>query len=128
MLYDCHSIRSVIPRLFDGELPVFNLGTNGGVSADPALEDAVTGLLAASGERFVVNGRFKGGWITRNYGRPVDGVHALQMELACRGYMREPPGPVSEADWPAPYDPEFAAPMRERLETILKTAIDWTRR
>lgn len=127
VLYDCHSIRSVIPRLFDGELPVFNLGTNGGSSADPALEGEVAALLAESGESFAVNGRFRGGWITRHYGRPADGVHALQMELACRGYMREPAGPVDEAVWPAPYDPAFAAPIRARLETILKTALDWAR-
>ena len=125
VLYDCHSIRSVIPRLFDGELPIFNLGTNGGVSADPVLEGKVVALLEASGESFVVNGRFKGGWITRHYGRPADGLHALQMELACRGYMRERPGPVDETSWPVPYDPGFAAPMRARLEAILKTALDW---
>lgn len=127
VLYDCHSIRSVIPRLFEGELPVFNLGTNNGLSADASLEGKVAALLAVSGESFVVNGRFRGGWITRHYGRPADGVHALQMELACRGYMREPPGSVSEDDWPAPYDPAFAAPMRARLETILKSALDWAR-
>ena len=127
VLYDCHSIRSVIPRLFDGELPVFNLGTNGGASADPALEGRVAALLAKSGERFVVNGRFRGGWITRHYGRPDDGIHALQMELACRGYMREPAGPVTEADWPTPYDAAYAAPMRLQLEAILKAALDWAR-
>lgn len=127
VLYDCHSIRSVIPRLFDGELPLFNLGTNGGASADSALEARVTDILASSGKSFVVNGRFKGGWITRHYGRPQEGVHALQMELSCRGYMREPIGPVSEADWPTPYDPAFAAPMRAHLQTILETALDWAR-
>lgn len=125
VLYDCHSIRSVIPRLFPGELPVFNLGTNGGSSADAALEGAVTDILEDSGESFVVNGRFKGGWITRHYGRPEEGVHALQMELACRGYMRERPGPVGEADWPVVYGPDFAAPMRATLTTILLTAMKW---
>ena len=127
VLYDCHSIRSVIPRLFPGELPVFNLGTNGGESADPALQGKVEAILADSGESFVVNGRFKGGWITRHYGRPEQGVHALQMELACRGYMRETPGPVTPDDWPTPWDPAFAAPLRGMLETILKTALDWAR-
>lgn len=127
VLYDCHSIRSVIPRLFDGELPLFNLGTNGGLSADPALEVTVAQIMAASGESRVVNGRFRGGWITRHYGRPQDGVHALQMELSCRGYMREPTGPVSKTNWPAPYDPDFAAPLRAHLENILKTALDWAR-
>lgn len=128
VLYDCHSIRSVIPRLFEGELPIFNLGTNSGASAAGDLEAEVAALMTASGESHVVNGRFRGGWITRNYGRPEEGVHALQMELACRGYMREPLGPVTEANWPTPYDAAYAGPMRARLQTILKTALDWARR
>lgn len=125
VLYDCHSIRSVIPRLFPGELPVFNLGTNGGASADPQLEAKVTALLEASGDSFVVNGRFRGGWITRHYGRPEEGIHALQMELACRGYLREPAGAVDEGNWPAAYDPAVAEPMRETLREVLRTARDW---
>jgi len=126
VLYDCHSIRSVIPRLFAGELPVFNLGTNDGVSADPALIDAVTRVMTSSGQPSVVNGRFKGGWITRAYGDPARGVHALQMELACRSYMREP-AEVGADNWPAPYDPEFAGPMRLRLTAILQIALGWAR-
>ena len=94
VLYDCHSIRSRIPRLFDGELPHFNIGTNGGSSCDPALAADVEGLCAGSGFSHVANGRFKGGFITRHYGDPASGVHAVQMELACRGYMQEPVGPV----------------------------------
>lgn len=125
VFYDCHSIRSVIPRLFPDELPIFNLGTNNGASADPVLESAVAGILERSGESFVVNGRFKGGWITRNFGRPADGVHALQMELACRGYLREPVGAVDESNWPTAYAADFAAPIRATLTTILKTARDW---
>jgi N-formylglutamate deformylase len=125
-LYDCHSIRSVIPRLFEGELPIFNFGTNGGVSADPALSGAVTDVLAASGQPFVVNGRFKGGWITRAYGDPARGVHALQMELACRGYMREPVD-VGPHNWPSPYDPACAAPLRQTLTTLLQTVLAWAR-
>ena len=125
-LYDCHSIRSKIPRLFEGELPVFNLGTNGGVSVEPALSGAVERALAASGRSFVVNGRFKGGWITRSYGDPARGVHALQMEVACRGYMREP-SEVADHNWPSPYDPRSAAPMRRTLKTILQAALEWVR-
>jgi N-formylglutamate deformylase len=127
VLYDCHSIRSVIPRLFEGTLPVFNLGTNSGASADPALQAAVTQIMAESGESFVVNGRFKGGWITRHYGDPGNGVHALQMELSCRGYMREPVGPVGPDNWPVDYDPDYAAGMRKTLTTILETAARWAR-
>ncbi|MBX3596080.1 MAG: N-formylglutamate deformylase [Rhizobiaceae bacterium] len=127
VLYDCHSIRSVLPRLFDGELPVFNLGTNDGKSADPALQEAVTELIAGSGRSWVVNGRFKGGYITRHHGRPEKGVHALQMELACRGYMREPQEESTPENWPTPYDAGFAAPIREQLKEILETALAWAR-
>ena len=127
-LYDCHSIRSVIPRLFEGELPAFNLGVNGGASADAGLVRGVVDVLRASGRSYVVDGRFKGGWITRSFGQPAHGVHALQMELACRTYLREPLGPVSEADWPPPYDPLFAAPTRETLRAVLAAALDWARR
>jgi N-formylglutamate deformylase len=123
--YDCHSIRSIVPRLFDGELPVFNLGTNGGASADPELERLIVRQLEASGRSFVVNGRFRGGWITRHYGRPKDGVHAVQMEIACRGYLREPLGTVDEADWPVDYDTAHARPLRDELAAILQSAIEW---
>lgn len=125
VLYDCHSIRSVIPRLFDGKLPLFNLGTNSGKSTDPALQEQVAELMAASGRPWVVNGRFKGGWITRHHGNPENGVHALQMELSCRGYMLEPEGRVDPSNWPSRYDPEFAAPMRATLTKILETALAW---
>lgn len=128
VLYDCHSIRSVLPRLFEGTLPVFNLGTNSGASADPVLRDRVTAIMAESGESFVVDGRFKGGWITRHFGQPQDGIHALQMELSNRGYMREPEGKGAPDNWPVPYDAEFAAPIRATLEKILKTAIAWAQR
>lgn len=127
VLYDCHSIRSVIPRLFDGKLPLFNLGTNSGKSTDPVLEKQVADIMAATGRPFVVNGRFKGGWITRHHGRPEEGVHALQMELSCRGYMLEPEGKVDQANWPGRYDPDFAAPMRKTLTEILTTALNWAK-
>ena len=127
VLYDCHSIRSVIPRLFEGTLPVFNFGTNDGRSADPALQKLVTDIIEGSGESWIVNGRFKGGWITRHYSDPAGGIHTLQMELSCRGYMREPLGPVDGQNWPAPYDPDFAAPMRATLTNIFETALGWAR-
>ena len=127
-LYDCHSIRSVIPRLFDGELPCFNLGTNGGASADADLTQEIAEILRVSGETYAVNGRFKGGWITRNYGHPISGVHALQMELACRAYLREPIGPVSEADWPPLYDAAYAEGTRRTLRRILEAILASARR
>lgn len=125
VIYDCHSIRSVLPRLFEGELPEMNLGTNDGKSCDPELQERVTAIMAGSGRSFVVNGRFKGGWITRHHGRPEEGVHALQMELACRGYMREPAEPSRPDNWPTSYDDAYAAPMRAQLRDILIAARDW---
>ncbi len=127
VLYDCHSIRSVVPRLFDGELPHFNIGTNGGASCDPALQRIVEEICGDSPFTSVSNGRFKGGWITRRYGQPERGVHAIQMELACRGYMDEPVGPVTPETWPAPYDATRAAPMRAVLTRLLETLATWAR-
>ncbi len=127
VLYDCHSIRSVIPRLFDGELPNFNIGTNSGVTASAALVARIEACCDASPFSRVSNGRFKGGYITRRFGDPANGVHAVQMELACRGYMREPIGPVDASIWPVPYDPEFAAPMRAVLTDILKICLDFAK-
>ena len=123
VVYDCHSIRSVIPRLFEGTLPHFNIGTNGGTSCAPALSDAIETICVGSGFSHVANGRFKGGYITRSLGRPEAGIHAVQMELACRGYMREPLGPVAEGEWPTPYDEDYAAPMRAALTLILQTCL-----
>jgi formiminoglutamase len=125
VLYDCHSIRSVVPRLFEGELPNFNIGTNSGKSCDPSLETAVAAACAKSAYTHIVNGRFKGGYITRHYGRPAENVHAVQMELACRGYLKECNGPVNEKDWPVPFDPEFAAPMRAALSQVLGACLDF---
>ncbi len=127
VLYDCHSIRSVIPRLFEGELPHFNIGTNSGVACDPALQRIVEEACAATSLSWVSNGRFKGGWITRRYGRPHEGVHAVQMELACRGYMNEPVGPVTPETWPTPYDPAYAAPMQAALKNLFLALVAWAR-
>jgi N-formylglutamate deformylase len=122
-LYDCHSIRSIIPRLFPGELPVMNVGTNAGASCDMDLAEPIAAIASASRFSAVINGRFKGGYITRQYGTPERGVHAVQMELACRGYMREPVGPVDESNWPVPFDPAYAADIRATLRAILETCL-----
>jgi formiminoglutamase len=119
VVYDAHSIRSRIGRLFDGELPQFNIGTNSGASCDPALAAAVEAACDAATFSRVTNGRFKGGFITRRHGQPVDGVHAIQMELACRGYMDEPAGPIGPDNWPTRYDAARTAPMRRVLTSIL---------
>jgi N-formylglutamate deformylase len=121
-LFDAHSIRSIIPRLFDGELPVFNLGTNSGASCDPRLRETIGAVLATSGQTSVVDGRFKGGWITRAFGRPSEGVEAVQLELACRAYMHEPDRPAPEK-WPTPIDEKRAAPTRATLKRVLETML-----
>lgn len=128
VLYDCHSIRSVIPRLFDGTLPHFNIGTNSGASCDPALTAAVEAACDASGMSRVTNGRFKGGYITRTHGDPDFGVHAIQMELACRGYMRERPGPVLPTSWPTPWDEAYAKPMTDTLKRVMEACLRFATR
>jgi formiminoglutamase len=91
ILFDCHSIRSNIPFLFDDELPVFNTGTNNGETCAAVIERAVHLVAETSGQSAVLNGRFKGGWTTRYYGQPDLGMHAIQMEIAQRAYMHETP-------------------------------------
>lgn len=113
VLYDCHSIRSRIPFLFDGALPDFNIGTDGGATCAPALAEAVEALCrAARGFSTVVNGRFRGGWTTRHYGRPAEGRHAIQMELAQSTYMQEAP--------PWSWEQERADRLRPHLGAILE--------
>jgi formiminoglutamase len=121
ILYDCHSIRSHVPRLFEGELPELNIGTDGGTTCDAGLSNAVT--AACAGRSHVLDGRFRGGWTTRHYGRPEQGVHAIQMEIAMRAYLREPAGAPDEANWPPIYDSDFAAPLRADLTRILAAAM-----
>lgn len=122
VIYDCHSIRSVIPRLFDGELPQWNLGTNHGRTCSARLTALVEQHCDRSGLSRVTNGRFTGGYITRHFGRPSAGVHAIQMELGCRGYMREPAVATPES-WPSPYVEADAARLRLTLHAILESAV-----
>src|SRR5690606_13931433 len=78
VLYDCHSIRPVIPFLFEGVLPDFNIGTDNGRTCAPAIEAATVEICStAEGYASILNGRFRGGWTTRHYGRPEQGVHAI---------------------------------------------------
>jgi N-formylglutamate deformylase len=137
VLYDAHSIVGEVPRLFDGTLPQFNIGTNDGKSCGPALAAAVekaiqcsreggspvlkkdSGLPPSREHSTVVNGRFKGGWITRAYGRPQDGVHAIQMELAIRGYADEAT--------PDRWDAARAAPMQATLRAVLQACLDFAK-
>ena len=118
ILYDCHSIRSHIPFLFEGTLPDFNIGTNNGTTCNPAIEAAVQArCTAAKSYTAVLNGRFKGGWTTRHYGRPAQGLHAIQMELAQSTYMIESP--------PWTYLPDRAKAMRAFLKPILTDLTQW---
>lgn len=118
ILYDCHSIRSRIPFLFDGGLADFNIGTNEGTTCDSSIEAAVRDICGQAGNyTSVTNGRFKGGWTTRHYGRPSEGVHAIQMELAQSTYMLE------TAPWT--YAERSAGRLRPHLEKILETLSDW---
>ena len=89
LLWDAHSIPGKVPTLFDGQLPDLNIGTNDGASCDPKIEKAVVDAAGEAPYSSVLNGRFRGGYITRNYGRPADRVCAVQLELAQRCYMDE---------------------------------------
>jgi N-formylglutamate deformylase len=117
VLYDAHSIRSRVPRLFEGMLPGFNIGTNGGRSCAPGLTRAVA---ARCGADQVIDGRFRGGWITRHYGAPEQGIHAIQMELAQRLYL-------DETRTPPVWEPERAAPLQATLREVLRACLDFAR-
>jgi N-formylglutamate deformylase len=125
VLLEAHSIRSRVPRLFDGELPHLNLGTNAARSCAPELADRLARVCSASGFTHVVDGRFKGGWTTRHYGQPANGVHAVQVEIACRTYVDEPTQPLTAANWPPPYDAGRAALLRQTLERLLGECLDY---
>jgi N-formylglutamate deformylase len=114
VLYDCHSIRSHIPFLFEGKLPDFNIGTDMGRTCDPAIERAAADTAAqAEGYTSILNGRFKGGWTTRHYGRPETGVHAIQMELAQSTHLATETPPFD-------YDRAKADRLRAHLKTLLE--------
>ncbi|TDL78434.1 N-formylglutamate deformylase [Palleronia sediminis] len=118
ILYDCHSIRSEIPFLFDGVLPDFSIGTNMGETCDPAIERTVSAVCdRAEGYTGTINGRFKGGWTTRHYGRPQSGLHAIQMELAQSTYLD-----AEAAPWR--YDAAKADRLRAHLAEILTELAD----
>lgn len=118
MLFDAHSIRSEVPRFFDGKLPDLNLGTANGESCKPTLQAALTTVLEnANGYTHVVNGRFTGGYITRTYGDPANGVHAVQLEQAQSSYMNE--------NSPYDYREELAEGVRPTLRALLETMLEW---
>ena len=118
VLWDAHSIKSVLPRFFEGQLPDVNIGTNNGASCDQTLANellAIGKASSASGYTSVMNGRFKGGYITRQYGKPADNIHAVQLELTQCCYMNEAP--------PFEYLPKVAAKVQPVLQAMLQTAL-----
>ena len=118
ILLDAHSIGSEVPRFFTGRLPDFNLGTVQGASCAPEAQALATEVLAhAEPFTHVVNGRFTGGYVTRHYGQPDHGVHALQLEMAQSAYMDEAP--------PFRYDPGKAASLIAVLERLVFTLSEW---
>jgi N-formylglutamate deformylase len=120
LLWDAHSIASAVPRFFSGRLPDFNLGTGGGNSADASLANSLLAVAeAAAGHTAVLNGRFKGGYITRRYGDPANRVHAIQLELVQATYMDETP--------PYAFHDDRAAQVRPHLRRLLETLLAWGR-
>ena len=120
-LWDAHSIRSVLPRFFEGKLPDLNLGTGNGTSCDPALAATLLGIAkSATGYTGVLNGRFKGGHITRQYGNPAAGVHAVQLEMTQSSYMQE--------KLPFDYLPEVAAGVQPHVRRMIEAVLEFVER
>jgi N-formylglutamate amidohydrolase len=116
VLLDAHSIRGEVPRLFQGSLPDLNFGTNGGAAATPDLAAAAMRATAGAGFSQVLDGRFRGGYITRHYGRPGDGVQAIQLELATRTYLDETA--------PRRFNPDRAGKLIEVLKHLVRCLSD----
>ncbi len=114
-LWDAHSIRSVVPRFFEGVLPDLNLGTADGHSCSAALAQQLLDIGTASGTSTVLNGRFKGGYITRHYGQPQHQQHAVQLEMTQRSYMQE--------QMPFAYLPDVAAHIQPTLRRMLEAVL-----
>lgn len=121
LLFEAHTIRSQVPRLFEGRLPDINLGTNDGRSCASDLAALLIETAGdAEGYSSILNGRFKGGYITRNYGRPGEGMHAVQLELTQLTYMDEDP--------PFGFRADLAEGVRPTLRAILQAMIAWSAR
>lgn len=121
LLWDAHSIKSFLPRFFTGRLPDLNLGTADGASCGPGLGEQLLQVASRHGAfSSVLNGRYKGGYITRHYGQPHDDVHAVQLELSWATYMDEQP--------PFAFRDDLAARIRPVLRALLDAMIEWGRK
>ena len=117
-LWDAHSIRSVLPRFFEGRLTDLNLGTANGTSCSPVLAEQLMAIgQAAAGYTAVLNGRVKGGYITRQHGNPAHGIHAVQLEMTQCSYMQE--------SWPFDYLPEVAAGVKPHVRRMLEAVLSF---
>jgi len=121
LLWDAHSIASVVPRFFSGRLPDFNFGTADQKSCDLTLQNTVAQCMQnsrhAAGYSHIFNGRFKGGYITRHYGQPASQIHAIQLEMSQCVYMDETA--------PFAYRPDLAANVQPLLTEMLTSCLDW---
>jgi N-formylglutamate deformylase len=118
MLWDAHSIRSAVPRFFAGRLPDFNIGTADGASCADDLSQQLSEIAhSANGYSTALNGRFKGGYITRRYGNPENNIHGVQLELSQIVYMEE--------KFPFRFDEEIAQQVRPTLRRFLQTMLNW---
>ncbi|WP_042300317.1 N-formylglutamate deformylase [Paraburkholderia kururiensis] len=115
LLWEAHSIASVLPRLFDGKLPDLNIGTQDGRTVAPSVQRAIEREAAASPHTWVANGRFKGGYITRAFGNPSGGVHAVQLEMCQSTYMSE--------THPFAYEPARAAAVQGTVRAMVDAAL-----
>jgi N-formylglutamate deformylase len=121
MLWDAHSIRSVLPRFFEGKLPDLNIGTAKGASCAPELAQRIQAIAAeVPSHTSVLNGRYTGGYITRQYGRPDEGFHAVQLEMTQCSYMEE--------RWPFDYVPAKAEAIQPHLRRMLEAVLEFGQR
>lgn len=117
-LWDAHSIRSVLPRFFEGKLPDLNLGSNGNRSCHPRLAERLLEIARTAPDySSILNGRFTGGYITRHYGQPEQGIHAIQLEMCQSIYMEE--------TLPFAYDESRAGKLQPLLQRMLESVLDF---
>lgn len=116
LVWEAHSIASVLPRLFDGKLPDLNIGTNAGASADSSILVGIESSLQGCDYTYALNGRFKGGYNTRHFGAPASGVHTVQLEMCQSTYMNE--------DAPFEYRPALANRVKPVVQGMVQAALD----